>query len=104
MMMTSRLRALSTAVLLIACAQSGLSQGFIHASGTTIVDGTGSEILLRGMGLGGWLVPEGYMIGTNAPYDSPSGFRTAVQGLVGSSGADKFFAEWRKYYVQKRDI
>ena len=100
--MTSRLVGLLIAILF--CASPGLAQGFLHASGQTIVDGSGNEILLRGMGLGGWLVPEGYMIGTNSPYDSPSGFRTAVQSLVGSSGADRFFGEWRKYYVQKADI
>lgn len=34
---------------------------FIHAQGQKIVDGNGQEILLRGVGLGSWLLPEGYM-------------------------------------------
>jgi endoglucanase len=99
-----KLRALAVSVVLILCASCGFSQGFLHASGIQILDGTGNEILLRGMGLGGWLVPEGYMIGTNSPYDSPSGFRTAVQSLVGSQGADQFFTAYRKNYVQRKDI
>ena len=38
------------------------SQGFLHTSGKEIVEGNGEPILLRGFGLGGWLVPEGYML------------------------------------------
>ncbi len=98
-------------ILAIACAavcvflsSPVFSQGFIHASGIRILDGSGNPILLRGMGLGGWLVPEGYMIGTNSPYDSPSGFRTAVQSLVGTQGADEFFTAYRKHYVQRAEI
>ena len=34
---------------------------FIHADGQCLVDGNGQEILLKGIGLGGWLLPEGYM-------------------------------------------
>ena len=36
------------------------SQG-LKTSGKKIVDNQGNEVLLRGMGPGGWLVMEGYM-------------------------------------------
>ena len=36
------------------------SQG-LKTSGKKIVDKNGNEVLLRGMGPGGWLVMEGYM-------------------------------------------
>ena len=36
------------------------SQG-LKTSGKKIVDKQGNEVLLRGMGPGGWLVMEGYM-------------------------------------------
>ncbi|MBK7228372.1 MAG: hypothetical protein IPH97_05820 [Ignavibacteriales bacterium] len=42
------------------------SQGFLHRDNKKIVDGNGNEILLKGMGLGGWLVQEGYMLQTSA--------------------------------------
>ena len=38
-----------------------LVHGYLHADGTRIVNGDGEEILLCGMGIGNWLVPEGYM-------------------------------------------
>lgn len=34
---------------------------FLRREGTRIVDGGDSPILLRGVGLGNWLLPEGYM-------------------------------------------
>src|SRR5437899_2477178 len=37
------------------------AQGFLKASGHIIVDGSGHKYILRGMGLGGWMLQEGYM-------------------------------------------
>jgi len=34
-------------------------EGFLRASGARIVDGQGCDALLRGMGLGGWMLREG---------------------------------------------
>ena len=35
--------------------------GFVHAKDARLVDGAGRELLLRGVGLGNWMLPEGYM-------------------------------------------
>ena len=40
-------------------AQTG---GFLRAEGARIVDETGRPVVLRGMGLGGWVLQEGYML------------------------------------------
>ncbi len=80
------------------------SQGFLHASGYYIHDGNGQPVILRGMGLGGWLVPEGYMLGTNAPYDSPTGFLNAVAMVVGDQKALQFMELYRANYVTRQDI
>ena len=34
---------------------------FIHADGTHLVDGHGDRFSVKGINLGNWLVPEGYM-------------------------------------------
>ena len=80
------------------------SQGYLHASGLYIADGNNSPIILRGMGLGGWLVPEGYMIGTSSFANSPTAFMNAVVGVVGSANATQFFDLYRARYVQRKDI
>ena len=41
------------------------SPGFLHAKNSRIIDGQGREVILRGMGLGGWMLQEGYMLGIN---------------------------------------
>ena len=48
-------------IIIISILVSGLgfSQGFLHNLNGEVVDGNGQPILLRGFGLGGWLVPEG---------------------------------------------
>jgi len=37
-------------------------QGFLKVSGKNIVDAKGNVVILRGVNLGGWLVPEGYIL------------------------------------------
>ncbi len=39
----------------------------MHRDGDQVVDGYGEPVLLRGMGLGNWLLPEGYMWGIEPP-------------------------------------
>ena len=36
------------------------AQSFLRANGSKIVDANNNEVVLRGMGLGGWLLMEGY--------------------------------------------
>jgi hypothetical protein len=39
------------------------SPGFVHSGGVAILDGSGEEILFRGVSLGSWLWPELWMMG-----------------------------------------
>jgi hypothetical protein len=52
-----------TVAVLSADASGAPPEGYLRASGGRIVDGQGREVLLRGMGLGGWMLQEGYMLG-----------------------------------------
>ena len=55
------------AILVIAFLYSapGLAQGFLRADGKKIVNEKGENVLLRGVGLGGWMLQEGYMLKIN---------------------------------------
>ena len=81
-----------------------LGQGFLHSSGSKIIDPNGQEILLRGIGLGGWLVPEGYMLHMEGFANSPSEIRAKIASLVGNANADQFFQLYRNNYVAQKDI
>jgi hypothetical protein len=80
------------------------AQGFLRVSGTKIVKGSGEEIILRGIGLGGWLVPEGYMLQTSDFANSPTEIRAKIATLIGDANTDQFFQQYRKNYVNRRDI
>jgi hypothetical protein len=76
---------------------------FLQVSGTEIIDSTGTPILLRGYGLGGWLVPEGYMLHVPG-YGSPSYIDSLVRDLIGDQFADQFWTNYRANYVTEDDI
>ncbi len=101
---TSFLLSLLIASLMALDVQAGYSQGYLHASGLSIVDGNNNPFLLRGMGLGGWLVPEGYMLGTSNFANSPTEIYNKVALVVGASNAEQFFSTYRTHFVQRKDI
>ncbi len=93
------------AALALALPTAAQSGGFYTTAGGQIVSPDGTPVVLRGVGLGGWLVPEGYMLHINAPDGgSPRTIRAQVEDLIGSEDADTFFQLYREHYVQEKDI
>ena len=83
------------------------SQGFLHNVDGEIVEGNGEPILLRGFGLGGWLVPEGYMLHNQAwiaGFESPTEIENHVIDLIGVDAAENFWDLYRENYVAQADI
>ncbi|MBK7107260.1 MAG: cellulase family glycosylhydrolase [Ignavibacteriae bacterium] len=81
------------------------AQGFLHADGKKIVDGNNQEIYLQGIGLGGWLVQEGYMLKT--PYSIAGAehqIRNEIQKLVGEEKTAELYSIYHKNYVREIDI
>ncbi|NOY37151.1 MAG: carbohydrate-binding protein [Chlorobi bacterium] len=80
------------------------SQGFLHTSGTRIVDGNGTEVILRGMGLGGWMLQEGYMMQSADVANTQHAFRAKLEQLIGVAATDSFYRAWHTNHVTRRDI
>ena len=83
------------------------SQGFLHTAGKEIVEGNGDPILLKGFGLGGWLVPEGYMLRNRAwieGFESPTQIENHIVDLIGEEKSNEFWDEYRKNFVSRADI
>lgn len=76
---------------------------FVHASGDSIVDADGNVVLQKGMGLGGWLLPEGYMLQVPG-FGSPTAIREMIVDLVGEAVADTFYQRYHDNYVTREDI
>ncbi|WP_348799337.1 cellulase family glycosylhydrolase [Flavobacterium adhaerens] len=80
------------------------SQGFLHREGQKIVDGSGKNIVLRGLGLGGWMVQEGYMIQTGAFAGPQSKIKQKIADVIGNESTEEFYKAYKKNGITKRDI
>ena len=78
--------------------------GFLHSEGGRVVNGRGEEILLCGMGLGNWLLPEGYMWKFRGRYNRPATIESLVRHLCGSGYAAHFWKVFRDRYVTEADV
>lgn len=83
---------------------SSFGQGFLQTDGKKIVDGNGDEIILRGIGLGGWMLMEGYMMQSSDVADTQWEFRERLEELIGVEKTDQFFNAWLDNHVTKADI
>src|SRR5271157_4176024 len=80
------------------------AQSFLTVDGQKIVDQNGQEIRFRGMGLGGWLEPEGYMFLMSSFASSPSQIHDAIQNLIGVDSTNKFYDTFQKDFVTEADV
>ena len=77
--------------------------GFVHAEGTKLVR-DGSDVFLRGFGLGGWLLPEGYMWKLHGDCNRPRRMEALVERLCGPEYAEVFWRSYLDHYITERDI
>ncbi len=78
-------------------------ESFLRASGDRIVDAQGREVLLRGMGLGGWMLQEGYMLGLKKEGTQHS-IRARIEDLVGKEDTERFYQLWRQNHMTRADV
>jgi endoglucanase len=78
--------------------------GFLRTQGQDMVDESGRKVLLRGVGLGNWMLPEGYMWRFGKDADRPRKIEKAVSDLIGPGNAVRFWAEFRKQYITQADV
>src|SRR5882762_7160351 len=93
-------------ILVLILAPSTLSYGqsrFVTTRGREFISPNGKSLLLKGINLGNWLLPEGYMFkfkGTN----SPRLIQAAINELVGEEEARRFWKTYRDNYITREDI
>jgi len=78
-------------------------EGFLRVDGTRIADGQGREVLLRGMGLGGWMLQEGYMLGIKKEGTQHS-IKARLTDLVGREHTEEFYRLWRQNHMTRADV
>jgi aryl-phospho-beta-D-glucosidase BglC (GH1 family) len=93
-------------IFLVSLAPSTLSYGqsrFVTTRGREFISPDGKSLLLKGINLGNWLLPEGYMFkfkGTN----SPRLIQVVINELVGEEEARRFWKTYRDNYITREDI
>jgi len=85
-------------------AHSLFANGILRTSGKKIVDANGTEIIFKGIGLGGWLVPEGYMFNMSGFANSPTEIKNKIIGLVGEANSEIIYDKFRKTFITEADV
>lgn len=94
-------RAILLSALLLS--QFGTSQ-LLKTQGQKIVNDKGENIQLRGLGLGGWMLQEGYMLKT-ADFAGPQyKIKEKIAELIGVDGMNQFYKAYLKNGITRQDI
>jgi len=105
--MTSIRRIFATQRILVAAlmliAGQSYAQGYLKAKGKLIVDEKGNTFILRGMGLGGWMLQEGYMFRLSN-IGQQYKIRAGIQSLIGPEKTAAFYDKWLATETRKVDI
>jgi endoglucanase len=97
-------RAFMVLLILVVCVSQALPQSRLRADGTRIVNASNQEVLLRGVGLGGWLLQEGYMMNPGT-----GGTQWSFKKLLYDQGqtdaqVEAFYQSWRDNFITQADI
>jgi endoglucanase len=79
------------------------SQGFLKADNTRIVNEKGENVLLRGIGLGGWMLQEGYMLHVNKESQQYR-IKQRIELLIGKEQMRAFYKAWLSNHTTKSDM
>ncbi|WP_412850804.1 cellulase family glycosylhydrolase [Chryseobacterium sp. PMSZPI] len=83
--------------------QFGTSQ-LLKTSSNKIINDKGENIQLRGLGLGGWMLQEGYMLKT-ADFAGPQyKIKEKIAELIGEDGMQQFYKAYLKNGITKQDV
>jgi aryl-phospho-beta-D-glucosidase BglC (GH1 family) len=107
---SKKMKLFSTFLIFITMVFSSYAQkqekrlSFLRTSGQDIVNESGEKIFLEGVGLGNWLLPEGYMWKFGGAGDRPRKIEKVVSDLIGDEKASHFWKTYRQNYIMEADI
>ncbi len=74
----------------------------LRTKGRKFVDEKGREIVLKSIGIGGWLMMEGYMLGgKNIPEHI---FKATLRKIYGKAKADRFAGQFCEHFFNEKDV
>jgi endoglucanase len=88
---------------LVPLASSNGQSRFITTRGKNLISADGKPLLLKGINLGNWLLPEGYMFKFKIA-NSPQRIYTVINELVGEDEGRRFWKTYQENYITQEDI
>src|SRR5579859_1300564 len=77
---------------------------FLKVEGQKIVDAQGHEVLFHCIGLGDWLLPEGYMWKFGKDGDRPRRIEKLISDMVGDKKAKEFWDGFHTNFIKEADV
>ena len=93
--------AVSLTLFLSSC--NSPKKNFLKAQGHYIVNGGGDTVILRSMGLGGWMLQEGYMFRLSF-LGQQYRIRESIEDVVGKEETERFYEQWLANHTRRIDI
>ena len=97
------MRLLLALLLIFGLASPAASDTLVRIEGKNFVAPDGSAIQLKGISLGNWLMPEGYMFKFEVA-KAPRQIFNAFDRLLGPERAAQFWKQYRDTYIGEADI
>jgi endoglucanase len=97
-------QSLITTIIFLCLANTISGQGFLKANGKAIVNEKGGNVLLRGIGLGGWMLQEPYMLQLSKVAGTQTEIKSKIADLIGKTNSEKFYSSYLNNMITKRDI
>src|SRR5664279_651876 len=79
------------------------NSGFLKTDGQWIVNGSGEKIQLRGIGLGGWMIQEGYMLHLNQEGQQYR-IRQRIEAILTKEQTTEFYKAWLSNQTSRSDM
>jgi endoglucanase len=95
---------LITAAAFFIAASVTRGQGFLRTDGQKIVNGQGENVLLRGIGLGGWMLQEPYMFDLSKAAGTQNEIKSKISALIGQKDCDEFYTAYLNNFITEKDV
>ena len=90
-------------IILSACHLCPAQQRFVSTRGKVLIAPNGQPLIVKGINLGNWLLPEGYMFKFKHA-TSPTLIHAMINQLVGEDEGKRFWKTYRDNYITAEDI
>jgi endoglucanase len=94
--------AITGLILLAGCREN--PGDFLKVRNSEIVNGRAENVMLRGIGLGGWMLQEPYMLKLSDAAGTQTEIMAKISDLIGEKECERFYSVYRQNMITSADI